>query len=125
MKLGAVTGMQLLVTYKRRPGPEQDALKVRMTFGLITAIACPSITPCVHEGKGGCIRPSANVEMVFCGAKKMTDDATTLGDSSLGAYVSNNVNWSFDFFGQQCMIWCACAPMSARPPWPSRLRDGG
>ena len=45
MKLGAVTGMQLLVTYKRRPGPEQDALKVRMTFGLITAIACPSITP--------------------------------------------------------------------------------
>ena len=98
MKLGAVTGMQLLVTYKRRPGPEQDALKVRMTFGLITAIACPSITQCVHEGKGGCIRPSANVEMVFCGAKKMRDDATILGDSFLGAYVSNDVNRSFDFF---------------------------
>ena len=34
----------------------------------------------------------------ICDAKKMTDDATTLGDSSLGAYVSNNVNCSFNFF---------------------------
>ena len=103
IKLGAVTGMQLLVTYKRRPGPEQDALKVRMNFGLITAISpahpLRRVHPCVHEGKGGCIRPSANVEMDFiCDAKKMTDDARTLGDSYLGAYVSNNVNWSFDFF---------------------------
>ena len=35
------------------------------------------------------------METIFCGAKKMADDATTMADSLLGAYVSNHINWAY------------------------------
>ena len=40
---------------------------------------------------------SANVETVFCGAKKLSDSASTLGDDLLAAYVINNINWELEF----------------------------
>ena len=39
----------------------------------------------------------ANVETVFCGAKKLADSASTLGDNLLAAYVINNINWELEF----------------------------
>ena len=40
---------------------------------------------------------SANVETVFCGAKKLSDNAPSMGDDLLGAYVSNHVNWQYEW----------------------------
>ena len=38
---------------------------------------------------------SANVETVFSGAKKFSDDAILASDSLLGAYVENHINWTY------------------------------
>ena len=40
---------------------------------------------------------SANVETVFSGAGKLAEDATTMHDDLLGAYVCNHVNWECEW----------------------------
>ena len=40
---------------------------------------------------------SANVETIFSGAKRLSDNATTMGDELLGAYVVNHANWTYEW----------------------------
>ena len=40
---------------------------------------------------------SANVETLFSGAGKLAEDATTMHDDLLGAYVCNHVNWECEW----------------------------
>ena len=60
---------------------------------------------------------SANVETVFSGAKKFSDDATTAHDDLLGGYVQNHINYTYEWL-RPLVHDIVCAYMSIHGPEP-------
>ena len=60
---------------------------------------------------------SANVETVFSGAKKFSDDATTAHDDLLGGYVQNHINYTYEWL-RPLVHDIVCAYMSIHGPDP-------